>query len=54
MECPECQTENPEINKFCRECGAKLSLLCPECGAMVLREGSRIINFYKKEEKGIG
>ena len=36
MKCPKCQTENPELNKFCRQCGAKLSLPCPQCGAEVL------------------
>jgi class 3 adenylate cyclase/tetratricopeptide (TPR) repeat protein len=35
MKCPKCQTENPEENKFCRECGAKLSLSCPQCTAEV-------------------
>jgi hypothetical protein len=33
MKCPECQTENPETRKFCRECGEKLLLVCPECNA---------------------
>ncbi len=32
MECPKCQTENPEAKKFCRECGAELLLVCPNCG----------------------
>jgi class 3 adenylate cyclase/tetratricopeptide (TPR) repeat protein len=32
MKCPKCQVENPEMRKFCRECGAKLSLPCPQCG----------------------
>jgi len=36
MECPKCQTENPEENSFCRECGAKLLLACSQCGAEVL------------------
>ena len=31
MQCPNCQTENPEINKFCRECGTKLIQVCPQC-----------------------
>jgi class 3 adenylate cyclase/tetratricopeptide (TPR) repeat protein len=31
MECPNCQTQNPDIRKFCRECGNKLSLPCPQC-----------------------
>ena len=38
MKCPECQTENPETRKFCRECGAKLVLLCPKCNAENLPE----------------
>ena len=33
MKCPKCQTGNPEINKFCRECGTKLSLFCPQCSS---------------------
>ena len=33
MKCPECQSENPETRKFCRECGAKLILLCPQCNS---------------------
>jgi class 3 adenylate cyclase/tetratricopeptide (TPR) repeat protein len=32
MQCPKCQTENPESKKFCRECGAELMLVCPHCG----------------------
>jgi class 3 adenylate cyclase len=32
MKCSKCQAENPETRKFCRECGAKLSLPCPQCG----------------------
>ncbi len=31
MKCPKCVTENPETNKFCRECGAKLTIICPQC-----------------------
>ena len=36
MECPKCQTENPDGKKFCRECGAKLALSCPQCAAEIL------------------
>jgi class 3 adenylate cyclase/tetratricopeptide (TPR) repeat protein len=32
MKCPECQHENPDSDRFCRECGSKLSFPCPECG----------------------
>jgi ABC-type oligopeptide transport system substrate-binding subunit/class 3 adenylate cyclase len=32
MQCPSCQTENPEQAKFCLNCGAELTLLCPRCG----------------------
>jgi class 3 adenylate cyclase/tetratricopeptide (TPR) repeat protein len=33
MKCQKCQAENPETKKFCRECGAKLTLACPQCGS---------------------
>jgi len=36
MKCPGCQTENPDDNRFCRECGVKLSVMCPQCEAEVL------------------
>ena len=32
MKCPKCQTENEEPRRFCRKCGAKLSIICPSCG----------------------
>jgi len=32
MQCPECQTENPDTQKFCGECGGKLEKACPSCG----------------------
>ena len=31
MQCPKCETENPETKKFCNECGTRLSLICPHC-----------------------
>ena len=31
MKCPKCSTDNPEIRKFCRDCGEKLLLKCPKC-----------------------
>jgi len=33
MKCPECQTENPDTQKFCGECGTKLERVCPNCNA---------------------
>src|SRR5262245_6885696 len=33
MRCPRCQHENPDGQKFCGECGARLSARCPACGA---------------------
>jgi len=35
MQCSNCHTENPDINKFCRECGAKLTLVCPQCQSKI-------------------
>jgi class 3 adenylate cyclase/ribosomal protein L40E len=35
MQCSKCQTENPQENVFCRECGAKLILICPQCSAQI-------------------
>jgi class 3 adenylate cyclase len=32
MKCPKCQSEYQAEDKFCRECGAKISLICPNCG----------------------
>ncbi len=32
MKCPQCQFENREGAKFCKECGAKLDLACSQCG----------------------
>lgn len=34
MKCPECQFDNREGAKFCKDCGAKLELTCPECGSI--------------------
>lgn len=31
MQCPKCQTENPEGMIFCVECGQKLEIICPKC-----------------------
>ncbi|MEN8808637.1 MAG: adenylate/guanylate cyclase domain-containing protein, partial [Desulfobacterales bacterium] len=32
MNCPKCLIENPDDNKFCRECGTALLLVCDGCG----------------------
>ena len=32
MKCRKCQIDNPDDNKFCRECGTKLILTCSNCG----------------------
>jgi class 3 adenylate cyclase/tetratricopeptide (TPR) repeat protein len=34
MKCPECQFDNREGAKFCKECGSKLELACPKCGSV--------------------
>ena len=36
MKCPKCQTENPQKDRFCHECGTELLLGCHQCGAEVL------------------
>ena len=38
MKCPKCQTENPDKNSFCCECGIKLSFACPQCQAEVFAD----------------
>jgi class 3 adenylate cyclase len=31
MICPNCQTENPEVARFCLNCGVSLAMQCPNC-----------------------
>ena len=31
MKCSACQAENDGARKFCRQCGNKLSVICPQC-----------------------
>ena len=31
MDCPQCDTENPEGARFCLGCGARFPLACPQC-----------------------
>jgi class 3 adenylate cyclase len=38
MNCPRCHTENPEVNKFCRQCGTEFQNLCSSCGSAILAE----------------
>ncbi|MBC8253645.1 MAG: AAA family ATPase, partial [Ardenticatenia bacterium] len=33
MQCPKCNTENPESAKFCLKCGARLVTTCSQCGS---------------------
>ena len=33
MKCPDCNTENPDSRKFCRECGSKFLVKCPHCSS---------------------
>ena len=47
MKCPRCQTENPEMRKFCRECGAKLLQVCPQCGSENLPGIDSVANFAR-------
>lgn len=37
IQCPECNTENPKKNKFCKNCGKPLSRgnFCPKCGKKI-------------------
>src|SRR2546423_14091617 len=40
MQCPRCQHDNRDDARFCRGCGAAMSLSCPKCGVNVT-PGSR-------------
>lgn len=40
MECPNCQFENRETAKFCKDCGTNLELACSGCGT-VYESGSK-------------
>jgi class 3 adenylate cyclase/tetratricopeptide (TPR) repeat protein len=40
MKCPKCQTDNPENKKFCRKCGAKLTVICPQCHSEIFPDDS--------------
>jgi len=31
LDCPGCQSKNPQGAKFCVECGNKLEVVCPQC-----------------------
>ncbi len=34
MQCPRCEHEHPAGQRFCGECGARLSIACAACGAV--------------------
>jgi class 3 adenylate cyclase/tetratricopeptide (TPR) repeat protein len=60
MKCPKCQTDNPDHRKFCRQCGAKLSILCPQCAAENISGdkfcgecGSILVIYSKPEPKSL-
>ena len=53
MKCPKCQHENPEENKFCRECGTELLLDCPQCGAEVLADDKFCGKCGQKRDKAV-
>ena len=33
MQCSKCHADNPDSQKFCGQCGAKLETKCPKCGS---------------------
>jgi class 3 adenylate cyclase/tetratricopeptide (TPR) repeat protein len=35
MKCRECQFENREGARFCKECGSEIKQVCPKCGNMI-------------------
>ena len=35
MKCPECEFDNREGAKFCKNCGTKLKLACPKCNSVL-------------------
>lgn len=39
MNCPQCQTANPEGARFCMNCGSALTITCPNCGTKGLPMG---------------
>jgi len=58
MKCSACRSENPEKKKFCHECGAKLSWICPQCGVDILPSdkfcgecGQKLDNAKEETEK---
>jgi class 3 adenylate cyclase/tetratricopeptide (TPR) repeat protein len=38
MKCPNCQFDNREGAKFCKECGNELELACPKCGGIYIQD----------------
>ncbi|MFN7203211.1 MAG: double zinc ribbon domain-containing protein, partial [Aphanizomenon sp.] len=36
LTCPQCKFKNPNINKFCQNCGTSLThKICPQCSTKV-------------------
>ncbi|MGK7950996.1 MAG: serine/threonine phosphatase [Xenococcaceae cyanobacterium] len=43
--CPHCQSENPEVNKFCRSCGSSLEYkICHNCETSIPLEAKQCSN----------
>lgn len=54
MKCPNCNSENPDSNKFCSECGTKLevttSIECPNCHSRISSDSKFCSNCGSKLE----
>ena len=43
MRCPACDHDNPEVARYCADCGSNLTASCPHCGAPISL-GTRFCN----------
>src|SRR6476660_1093235 len=44
MNCPNCQTHNPEGAKFCFNCGTTLAITCRNCGTQLMAKAKFCFN----------
>ncbi len=44
MNCPHCQTQNPDEAKFCMNCGKSMNIACSQCGKENLPQAKFCIN----------